>query len=101
MDTNILYIGRDPKMCAILHRLLNAREGWNGFTALTNAEAFEVAKAQRLSVVLLGSGITDDEERVLRGFFGTFPDLKIIQHYGGGSGLLYNEILQVVGNSHD
>ncbi|PST82233.1 hypothetical protein C7T94_15670 [Pedobacter yulinensis] len=96
METIILYIGRDPKMAAILHRLLNNKPGWKGFTALTNTEAQQLTADNKPQVVLLGSGISTAEERELRTFFAGFPNVKVIQHYGGGSGLLYNEIQQVL-----
>jgi Mg2+/Co2+ transporter CorC len=42
---------------------------------------------------LLGPGITNDSESILRSFFSKeSPKAVVVQHYGGGSGLLMSEI---------
>jgi hypothetical protein len=44
-------------------------------------------------LALLGSGISEEAENKLRKIFThQNPQIKIIQHFGGGSGLLSNEI---------
>lgn len=93
MKVTILYIGRDPEITVVMQRLLNAREEWKGLTVCTDGEAVAICEAQPLDLVLLGNGITEDEEHELRKALTALrPGLKIIQHYGGGSGLLYGEI---------
>lgn len=94
MAVNILYIGRDPEITRVMHRLLNAREEWHGLTACADEEAIAICMEQHLDMVLLGNGIEADEEENLRKALTDLrPGLKIIQHYGGGSGLLYGEIM--------
>jgi hypothetical protein len=44
--------------------------------------------------VLLGAGLSEDEAEQVRQHF-TVP---VVQHYGGGSGLLYAEIYQALGS---
>jgi len=95
----ILYIGRDAEITETMHRLLNARAEWKGLTTCVDADALSVCKTEPVDLVLLGNGIQPDEEQILRsGLISTRPGLKIIQHYGGGSGLLYGEIMSAMSN---
>jgi len=43
-------------------------------------------------VVLLGAGLTEVESAQIR----TSATAPVVQHYGGGSGLIYAEILQAL-----
>jgi DNA-binding NarL/FixJ family response regulator len=90
----ILVIGRHPQIMETVLRLINQNKNWNAVGALTDEEAVEKFHRHTFQLVLLGGGIEEASERKLRSLF-TFhdPDIIIIQHYGGGSGLLSNEIL--------
>lgn len=94
MQTTILYIGRDTEITTVMNRLLNARPEWKGLCVCTDEEAVAICKTEKIDLVLLGNGIGQECEEVLRARLTTLkPGLKIIQHYGGGSGLLYGEIM--------
>ena len=94
MQTIILYIGRDPEITVVMNRLLNARPEWKGICVCTDEEAISVCATQEVDLVLLGNGIEHIEEEKLKANLLAFkPDIRIIQHYGGGSGLLYGEIM--------
>ncbi|WP_316800650.1 hypothetical protein [Pedobacter frigidisoli] len=94
MQTIILYIGRDTEITVVMNRLLNARPEWKGICVCADEEAVAVCKAQHIDLVLLGNGIDHEEEKALKAsLLELRPSLKIIQHYGGGSGLLYGEIM--------
>lgn len=89
----ILYIGTNVDILNIVVRLINANENLFaiGATNDTDAQVFFIEHA--VEVVLLGSGITDDRETILRNFFiQNNPRAVVVQHYGGGSGLLMSEI---------
>lgn len=93
----ILYIGRDAEITTVMRRLLNARPEWNGLTVCNDDEAISICEKQKLDLVLLGNGINPECERDLREKLTSIrPGLKIIQHYGGGSGLLYGEIMDAL-----
>ncbi|MFW0716616.1 hypothetical protein [Pedobacter sp. N23S346] len=94
MQNTILYIGRDPEITVVMNRLLNARPEWKGICVCTDAEAVSIFEEQVVDLVLLGNGIDQECEQALKSRFNAIkPDIKIIQHYGGGSGLLYGEIM--------
>ncbi len=99
MQVTILYIGKDPEITRVMERLLNARPEWKGVAVCEEAEALAFCRAQCPDLVLLGNGIAPDAEKWLRSELKAVKsDLKVVQHYGGGSGLLYGEI-QVALNS--
>ncbi|NTE00667.1 hypothetical protein G6M26_24255 [Agrobacterium tumefaciens] len=94
MQTTILYIGRDTEITIVMNRLLNARPEWKGICVCTDEEAISIFKEQIIDLVLLGNGINHECEQALKLKFNAIkPGIKIIQHYGGGSGLLYGEIM--------
>ena len=94
MQTTILYIGRDSEITVVMNRLLNARPEWKGICVCTDEEAVSVFKEEVIDLVLLGNGIDQQCEQALRLKLEAIkPSIKIVQHYGGGSGLLYGEIM--------
>lgn len=101
METvNILYIGRHPEILETVVRLINATDNWNGVGAMSDEEAVEFFLKNNFSVVLLGCGIQNESENNLCVFFKSKkPDIIIVQHYGGGSGLLKSEILDALERS--
>ena len=93
----ILVVGRHPQIMETVLRLINQNENWSAVGALTDEEAIEKFHQHTFQMVLLGGGIEEAGERKLRSLF-TFhdPGIIIIQHYGGGSGLLSNEIMEAL-----
>ena len=97
--TKILYIGRHSEIMEIVVRLINANENWEGIGAKTDEEAMRIFQKENIDIVLLGSGIDEESEAMLDAFFRKVNSkIKIIQHYGGGSGLLKSEILLALSN---
>ena len=98
MRTEILIIGRDESILQTVVRLVNNDPEWVGTGAATDEDAIEKFHHHHFDVVLLTNGIGDEEEKKLRKIF-THQDagIIIIQHYGGGSGLLQNEIREALG----
>lgn len=91
---NILAIGRNAEIMDVLNRLLNAKENWKGTTVTTDTEAETIFSKERFDLVMLCAGITEEEGVALQQKFRQInPASIIIRHYGGGSGLLENEIL--------
>ena len=97
--TKILYIGRHSEIMEIVVRLINANENWEGIGAKTDEEAMRIFQKENIEIVLLGSGIDEESEAMLDVFFRKVNSkIIIIQHYGGGSGLLKSEILLALSN---
>ncbi|MGO4906222.1 hypothetical protein [Flavobacterium sp. W20_MBD1_R3] len=93
----ILYIGGHLEITATVVRLLNAVPAWSGVGVMNIEEAKKVFMENKFTIVLLGSGIEEENEIDLRAFFKKQnPQIIIVQHYGGGSGLLKSEILLAI-----
>jgi len=96
----ILYIGRNLEILTTVVRLINSNENWNGVGVMNDEEAKNVFLKKDFSLVLLGSGILEESETNLCAFFNKQnPNIIIVQHYGGGSGLLKSEILLALENN--
>ena len=94
----ILTIGRHPEILQTVVRLINNNPDWNATGALTDAEAIAAFAIQPFKLVLLGGGIEpESEDRLCAHFKAHNPEIGIVQHYGGGSGLLFAEIFQGLG----
>ena len=89
----ILIIGRNPEILAVVERLINNNPKWQATACLTDGEALSACERQAFDLVLIGGGVDENEEAYLRAEIGKrWPGTKIVQHYGGGSGLLATEI---------
>ena len=93
----ILVICRHEGILQTIIRLVNTNPDWNATGALTDKEAIAEFAAKPFKLVLLGSGIEkESEDRLCAVFKAQNPGIIIVQHYGGGSGLLAAEIYQAL-----
>lgn len=96
--TQILVIGRHPEILATVVRLVNNNPDWNATGCLSDEEAIAAFSTQDFKVVLLGGGVDEISEYKLNEYFrAEKPNIKIVQHFGGGSGLLSAEIFEALG----
>lgn len=97
MPLSILVIGRHPELLATVVRLINQQPDWSAKGTSSDEEAMRWFQEVPYDLVLLSNGIEETTEQMLRAFFYMHrPSCKIIQHYGGGSGLLNNEIREAI-----
>ena len=93
----ILVIGRHQEILQTVIRLVNNNPEWNATGVSTDDEAILVFGSVPFKLVLLGGGIEKESEDLICAAFRTLnPDIKIVQHYGGGSGLLAAEIYEAL-----
>ena len=96
---NILVVGRHEDIMETVLRLIHSQPGWIAQGAIANEEAIEKFKKQSFNLVLLGGGVDQHSENMLKTEFGLInSNCKVIRHYGGGSGLLFNEIREAMNN---
>lgn len=94
----ILIICAHEEILQTIIRLINKNEKWNATGAIDSENALKVFNEQFFDLVLLGSGIdSEDENKLQKIFLQKNPQIKIVQHFGGGSGLLFNEIEAALG----
>lgn len=95
--TQILVIGRHPEILATVVRLVNNNPDWNATGCLSDEEAIAAFATQDFKVVLMGGGVDEiSEEKLNEHFYNSNPNIKIVQHFGGGSGLLSAEIFEAL-----
>ena len=90
---NVLIIGADPEITTVIERLVNGFQGFRG-EAITSIRdlALKLADSQ-FDVLLLGAGFTKAQETQIRETASSVaPYTRVIEHYGGGSGLLLEEL---------
>ena len=93
----ILAIGRHEQILQTVVRLINNNPEWDGVGAVTDKEAVQQFDHQVIDLILLCGGIESESEENLRAYFTAHrPQVSIIQHYGGGSGLLTAEIYEAL-----
>lgn len=95
---NILSFSTNREILPIMDRLVNKQEGWTGQRAPDLAAARELLLAGDFSAVLLGAGTGEAERNALQILLdATGKKTVLIDHYGGGSGLLYAEVMEALG----
>ena len=93
----ILVIGRHPEILSTVVRLINNNPAWHATGTQTDAEAIQFFESNPVDLVMFGGGVEPESEKELRQKFQELnPEITIIQHYGGGSGLLSAEIQQAL-----
>jgi len=93
----ILVVCRHEGILQTIVRLINNNPDWHAIGAVTDDEAITAFDAQAFKLVLLGSGIKKESDEKLRSYFTSKqPGIVIVQHYGGGSGLLSAEIYEAL-----
>ncbi|NRS87817.1 hypothetical protein HNQ02_000724 [Flavobacterium sp. 7E] len=91
-----LVIGKNIEILNILVRLLKVEEGWSCAAFSDEQELLATVDFMEYDILLLSSGLDEEiEKRIQKIGIELNPQLRIILHYGGGSGLLKNEILSL------
>lgn len=97
MQVSILVIGRHTEIMEVILRLINGEPNWKAIGALADDKAIALFNEQLFDIVLIGGGVNDESIGTLTDRFkAKNPLIKIIKHYGGGSGLLFNEIQEAL-----
>lgn len=88
-----LILGKNEAILTILLRLVNADENWNAVGFNDENLAQDYFMKNKIDMVLLSSAIEDHVEKEFTSFcLKHQPDVEVIEHFGGGSGLLKSEI---------
>jgi DNA-binding NarL/FixJ family response regulator len=96
-NPSILVICKHPDILAVILRLIHKKEGWTAVGAASTTEAEAICTTVPVNIVLLGAGVEESEEQQLSSSLPALrPEIHFVRHYGGGSGLLYAEILQAL-----
>jgi hypothetical protein len=94
----ILIVGTNQPIMQTIARLIDKDGKWQATIALSLNSALEFCYAKDFSLVLIGAGIDEAEENIIKLHLETIGlIIPVIKHYGGGSGLLFAEIFQALG----
>ena len=89
----VLVLGRYAEIVNTIVRLIDQ---WEGFTAVASSTVDEMIgclHAEPYVVLLVGAGFSTEQEKEIREKAKEIrPEIKIIEHFGGGSGLLLSEL---------
>ena len=96
---HFLVIGKNQEILDTLKRIIENNEGWTAEIQNDENFCYEYIKNNTVDIVLLSSGLEDDFEKDIKIFCSHLDkDIKVIVHYGGGSGLLKNEVYSLFPN---
>jgi hypothetical protein len=96
---NILVIGKDPEILKVVLRLLNEykQADYHAVGSTNPDQARSLFTDIDIDLVLITNGIDPTLDASLREEFLTRrPGVRILQHFGGGSGLLFGEIAEAM-----
>ncbi len=90
---NFLVIGKNQKILDVLKRIIEKNEGWKAELSSSENKVYDYISNNKVDIVLLSSGLEDQFEQDIKAFCENLDkEVKVIQHYGGGSGLLQSEV---------
>jgi hypothetical protein len=94
---HILAVGRDHEILLVVERLINSHEHWAATIVTTDEAALAAFNKQQYPIVFVCAGVTAEEEETLRQRLSELdPSVTVIRHFGGGSGLLENEVRAIL-----
>ncbi|WP_312188718.1 hypothetical protein [Sphingobacterium sp.] len=90
---HFVIFGKNSEILKTLKRIIENTSNWNATIQEEISSCKNYLKDNRVDIILLSSGLSLKEERdiVEHLSFLDYP-IALIQHYGGGSGLLKNEV---------
>lgn len=96
----ILVMCCHPGILATLIRLIEKSGAFAVAGAATAAEALNSFRSRAFDLVLMGAGLAPEAEQELeRELKKIRPEIPVVYHFGGGSGLLFTEIKQGLGQA--
>ncbi len=93
----ILSFSTNPDILPVMDRLVNKQAGWTGRPVADIRTARSAVLKEDFDIVLLGAGTGVAERESLQVILKELgkPTL-LIDHYGGGSGLLFAEVMEAM-----
>lgn len=96
---HFLVIGKNQEILEVLKRIIENNEGWTAEIQSDENFCYGYIEENEVDIVLLSSGLEDEFEKNIKVFCGNLDkNVKVIDHYGGGSGLLKNEVYSLFPN---
>lgn len=94
-----LVIGKNQEILETLKRIIENNEGWKAEVQSDENICYNYIKENHVDIVLLSSGLEEKFENEIKVFCENLEkEVEVIDHYGGGSGLLKNEVYSLFPN---
>ncbi|GEN75383.1 pirin family protein [Chryseobacterium hagamense] len=99
---NFVVIGKNQEILDTLKRIIEKNEGWSAEIFSDESQSRDFITRHEADIVLLSSGLEDRFEKEIKTFCENLdPKVNVIEHYGGGSGLLRSEVEELFAESRD
>ena len=96
----VLVVGLDEQITNVIVRLLNNMSGYYGIASNSIDEMLDTLRNDKYDILLIGAGFSKEHEDTIRQkAYQIQPDLKVLEHFGGGSGLLLSELEELLNNN--
>ncbi|SMP21322.1 hypothetical protein [Chryseobacterium profundimaris] len=96
---HFLVIGKNQEILDTLKRVIENNEGWKADIQMDENACYDTIRNTNIDIVLLSSGLEEQFEKNIKTFCENLDkNVKVIEHYGGGSGLLKNEVYTLFPN---
>jgi len=96
---HFLVIGKNQEILDTLKRVIENNEGWKADIQTDENTSYDDIRNKQFDIVLLSSGLEEQFEKDIKTFCENLDKkVKVIEHYGGGSGLLKNEVYTLFPN---
>lgn len=94
-DTPLTFVvfSTNSQVLRIVNRLINKQERWECTSVEDPAQVLSVLSTQRPNIFLVAVGAIQTDLELWQEYCKAHQ-ISLIQHYGGGSGLLYNSVQQ-------
>lgn len=93
---SFLVVGKNQEILDTLKRIIENNDGWLAELRNDELTCYEYLEMHPVDIILLSSGLDDAFEKDLKEYiYSSNKGTKVIDHYGGGSGLLKNEVFQL------
>ena len=94
-----LVIGKNQEILDTLKRIIENNEGWKAEIQNDETVCYDYINENQVDIVLLSSGLDEEFENDIKEYCQKLDkEIKVIDHYGGGSGLLKNEVYALFPN---
>lgn len=101
METHILIYGKNQEIIEVLERVINKNDEWIAINTTNYEELVNILSSKKIDILLFSSGIKSIEMEKIEEFcLNNHPNLNLLHHYGGGSGLLKAELTLCIENNN-
>lgn len=90
-----LVIGKNMPILEAVKRGIERDSNWFAYITNELKDFYQLVLTKNVDAVMLSSGLDSESEEEIKNFIQyNLPNIKVIDHYAGGFGLIRSEVLQ-------